>query len=193
MFTRRSAPEPLASLVDPVRPFQIANRYHVFPTIKQERLELFVEGSDDGENWQPYGFAYKVGDPARRPPVVVPHQPRLDWMLWFVPGRHPMNLMWLDRFAQRLLEGSPSVTGLLDTNPFAQEPPRYIRISLYRYRFASPESHQEVGLWWEREYLGPFIPLGWFERPAPAGESRSFDASHRQPGVHGEHRWNVGE
>jgi hypothetical protein len=165
LFTRRSIPEPLAALVDPVRPFHIANRYHVFPTIKQERLELIFEGSNDAETWKPYRFAYKVGDPARRPPVVVPHQPRLDWMLWFAPARHPLMLMWVDRFAQRLLAGAPAVIGLLETNPFPEEPPRYIRISLYSYRFASPEARKDAGPWWEREHLGPFFPLGWFERP----------------------------
>ena len=165
-------PAPLAALVDPVRPFAIANRYHVFPVIETERLELIIEGSADGEHWRTYEFAYKPGDPHRRPPVVVPHQPRLDWMMWFVPPRHPLTLMWFDRFARRLLEDAPEVIALLETNPFPHQPPRYLRVSLFRYRFTTPEERRASGDWWVREPLGPFVPLGWYERPAPAdGES----------------------
>jgi hypothetical protein len=164
LLTRSRVGEPLASVVQHVSAFRIVNKYHVFPVIETERLEVVIEGSWDGRDWQTYRFRYKPGDPQRRPELVVPHQPRLDWMLWFVPDRHPLNLMWFERFIERLLENDPAVTALLEHNPFAERPPRYIRVELYRYRFTTPEERAASGAWWTREDLGPFFPLHWFQR-----------------------------
>ncbi|MEA3278794.1 MAG: lipase maturation factor family protein [Pseudomonadota bacterium] len=91
-----------------LKPYRIANRYHVFPTMETERIEVQISGSLDGEHWRPYRFRYWPVDLDRIPPFAVPHQPRLDYMLWFVPSS-PFFLDWLDRFLHRLLEGSPPV------------------------------------------------------------------------------------
>jgi hypothetical protein len=72
--------------------------------------------------------------------------------------------MWFERFIERLLENDPAVTALLEHNPFAERPPRYIRVELYRYRFTTPEERAASGAWWTREDLGPFFPLHWFQR-----------------------------
>ena len=50
-----------------------------------------------------------------------------------------------------ILRGSPDVLALLDDNPFADEPPRYVRLLYYKYRFATPEERREQGVWWTRE------------------------------------------
>ena len=47
------------------------------------RPEIIVEGSNDGTTWAPYEFKYQPGDLARAPLWVQPHQPRLDWQMWF--------------------------------------------------------------------------------------------------------------
>ncbi len=164
MILQRPAPAPLAALADWLQPWRIANRYHVFPNMLTERLEIRIEGSRDGRSWRPYVFRYKPGDPARRPAVVIPRQPRLDWMIWFVPLGHPVNWNWYGRFLERLRENSPAVTGLLAENPFPGAPPRFLRASLWRYRFTDARTRAETGDWWTREYLGPFPAL-----PAPGG------------------------
>lgn len=150
----------LSQLQEAVRPFRIVNRYHVFPTMTTQRIELIIEGSMDGDMWEPYEFRYKPGDPGVLTPVVIPHHPRLDWMMWFVPQGHPMNHQWFDRFIQRLHVNSPSVTSLLGRNPFVDKPPKHLRVQVYRYRyrFADPRERQAGDPWWVREYLGPFIP-----------------------------------
>ena len=165
MFSGRSSPAPVAAVMDAVAPFRIVNKYHVFPTMKRERKELIVEGSHDGEHWQPYVFKYKPGALDRRPPVVIPHQPRLDWMMWFVPAGHPLNMMWFDRFLRRLLENAPPVIGLLESNPFPDKPPRYLRTNLYRYSFTDRHTRRSSGNWWKRDYLGPFYPWPWMLGP----------------------------
>lgn len=54
----------------------------------------------------------------RAPSWNIPHRPRLDWQMWFAALQGPRTAYWFDRFLVRLLQGSPSVLGLLGTNPF---------------------------------------------------------------------------
>jgi len=124
-----------------------------------ERPEIVVEGSRDATTWLPYEFRYKPGDPMRRPRFVEPHQPRLDWQMWFAAlGGFEQNL-WVRSLLGRLLEGSPAVTGLLAKNPFAGNPPRYVRAVLYDYRFTDASERRRTGAWWRRRELGLFCPV----------------------------------
>ncbi|MGD2075566.1 MAG: lipase maturation factor family protein [Gammaproteobacteria bacterium] len=158
MLSGRDNPEPVAKALGYLRPYHIVHNYHIFPTMPTERLELIIEGSLDGREWRTYEFKYKPGDVMRRPEVIAPHHPRVDWMMWFVP-QSPMFLPWFEQFVLRLSEGSPAVLDLMANNPFPGERVPNIRVSLYRYHFASPELRRETGQWWEREYLGPFYPM----------------------------------
>ncbi|MFM1891104.1 MAG: hypothetical protein RLZ44_181, partial [Pseudomonadota bacterium] len=158
MLQARPLPDAVRAVVDTVRPLHIVHRYHVFPTVDSERIELEIEGTADGVHWQPYRFRYKPGDPSTMTAFVVPHQPRIDWLMWFVP-KSPVFLDWFDRFLGRLLAGEPTVLAQLAHNPFAAAPPQALRISWYRYRFTDPATRERTGNWWQREYLGPFFPL----------------------------------
>jgi hypothetical protein len=139
-----------------VESYRQGNMYHIFAIMQTQRQELEIQGSNDGYNWFSYIFRYKPGPPDRRPPIILPHQPRLDWMMWFVPARDPGNLVWFDRFLHRLREGSPQVGALLKYNPFPDQPPRFLRVLAYRYRFTSCAERERTGDWWKREYLGLF-------------------------------------
>ena len=81
--------------------------------------------------------------------------PRLDWQMWFAALDPQRQAHWLLPLAQRLLENDPLALGLLDAaaNPFPDEPPRYVRLLLYRYRFTTPADASDD--WWARELLGP--------------------------------------
>ena len=57
------------------------------------------------------------------------------------------------------VDGSPPVTALLAEPPFGGEPPRHLRVKVYRYRFATPDERTAQGVWWVREDQGPFWPL----------------------------------
>lgn len=153
----------IGSALDYAEAFRVVNKYHVFATMRTERIELEILGSHDGDSWQPYSFRYKPGDPGGAPPVVMPHQPRLDWRMWFVT-MHPQHLHWFEPFLLALLDNAPAVTALLEHNPFADGPPRYIRVMAYRYRFSDAQQRARRGDWWQREPLGPFMPLPWLER-----------------------------
>ena len=162
MLSGRHSPQLVETVGKQLQPFRIVNRYHIFATMKTERIELVIEGSMDGVNWKAYEFKYKPGDTYRRPEVVVPHHPRLDWLMWFVPT-HPVFLPWFEKFMHRLADNSPAVIDLLAHKPFPGQAPRYLRVSVYRYYFASPDTRAATGQWWQREYLGPFFPLGIIE------------------------------
>ena len=71
-----------------------------------ERLEIVVEGSDDGQQWRAYEFPYKPGDVNRAPRWAAPYQPRLDWQMWFAALGDYRTNPWFVAFAERLLEGS---------------------------------------------------------------------------------------
>lgn len=144
--------------------FAIAHRYHVFPTMKAERIEIVVEWSYDGRTWQPLDFKYKPGDPAEAPPLIAPHHPRLDWHMWFVPMGRDVFVMPYQRFVERLLEGSEPVLGLLPDDAFASGPPRFIRAHGVRYRFTDWTERAQHDRWWKVEWLGPFWPSPWIER-----------------------------
>lgn len=147
-----------------VSAFGVAARYHVFPTIEPQRIEVVIERSMDGATWQPLDFRDKVGDPYRQPRFIVPRHPRLDWQMWFVPLGLPPMMAIHERFIVRLLEGSPSVLALLPAGSFAEGPPTFLRASLWRYRFADAETRRRTGQWWTMEYVGPFFPQPYLSR-----------------------------
>lgn len=142
--------------------FALSNRYHVFPTMKAERQELILHWSRDGRTWTPLDFRYKPGNPAEAPKWVQPHHPRLDWMLWFVPLGHPEFQMVYQRFAGRLVQGSPPVLDLLPGS-VAEDfktngPPRYIVPTLVTYTFSTPRVREQTGYWWMMGETQPFPP-----------------------------------
>ena len=133
----RVAARPLvAPAAEVIAPLRSVNTYGLFAVMTTTRPEIIIEGSDDGIEWKAYEFAYKPGDLHRRPPWVAPHQPRLDWQMWFAALSSYDAEPWFQRFCRRLLEGSPDVLRLLAYDPFAGRPPRYVRATLYRYRFS---------------------------------------------------------
>jgi hypothetical protein len=105
--------------------FGIGHIFHVFPTMQTQRHELVIQGSNDGQSWRVYEFKHKPGDPSEAPAIIIPHQPRLDWMVWFVPTQQLIQINWFGRFLQRLHQGSEAVSGLLDQNPFP-DPPHHV-------------------------------------------------------------------
>jgi hypothetical protein len=163
MFTGSlGLPMPGAPLVVPlaeiVRPFRSVNSYGLFAVMTTTRDEIVVEGSEDGSNWKAYEFRYKPGDVSRRPPWVAPHQPRLDWQMWFAALEPYEDGGWFQHFCQRLLEGSPDVVTLLATNPFPDRPPKYVRGLRYRYHFTDLPTGRQTGAWWTRERIGDYSP-----------------------------------
>ncbi len=149
---------PVPALYALASPFRTVNPYGLFAVMTTERPEIVVEGSDDGVTWRPYEFRWKPGDVRRRPGFVAPHDPRLDWQMWFAALGGPREAGWFFAFCRRLLEGSRPVLGLLAANPFPRAPPRYVAAFVYDYRFTDAATRRATGAWWRREPRGPYCP-----------------------------------
>jgi lipase maturation factor 1 len=157
-----------------VSQFNLVNSYGLFRQMTETRPEIIIEASDDGTHWQPYEFIWKPGDLARPPGFNTPHQPRLDWQMWFEALRLEQVLKqtggidpryvspWFRSFLLRLANAEPQVLALLAKAPFKNERPKYIRILLYQYRFTDTAEGRATGGWWRRDlnYTSPAMSLG---------------------------------
>jgi hypothetical protein len=153
-----SWPRPLAAVYGRLEAFRIANGYGLFRVMTKDRGEIVIEGSADAIDWLVYEFKWKPGDVKRAPGWCAPHQPRLDWQMWFAALGTPQQNPWFSGLIIRLLQGSRDVSRLLAHNPFPDQPPHYIRASFYRYRFTTVEEHRQSGAWWKRQELGEYLP-----------------------------------
>jgi predicted DCC family thiol-disulfide oxidoreductase YuxK len=151
-------PRPIATLCGYIEPFRIVNGYGLFRVMTKSRPEIIVEGSADGSEWLAYELRWKPGDLNQPPHWVAPHQPRLDWQMWFAALGTYRHNPWFVHFLESLLKNNPEVTRLLARNPFPTEPPRYVRATIYDYRFTTSSEHRATGAWWKREERAAYLP-----------------------------------
>lgn len=58
-------------------------------------------------------FMYKPGNRSAPPPVLTPHQPRLDWQMWFAALGDNTQAPWFTSLMYRLLQGKRDGVHLL--------------------------------------------------------------------------------
>jgi hypothetical protein len=143
--------------------WHLVNSYGAFGSVTKTRYEIVVEGTSDlapgqESHWREYEFHGKPGDPRRRPRQFAPYHLRLDWLMWFAALSPGYAEPWFTTFVQRLLEGDRDVSRLLRRDPFRDDPPRFVRARLYRYRFTTRTERARTGDWWVRERTGEFLP-----------------------------------
>ncbi|XP_072216729.1 lipase maturation factor 2 isoform X2 [Excalfactoria chinensis] len=148
-----------------VERFQVVNSYGLFRRMTGVggRPEVVLEGSYDKQSWTEIEFMYKPGNVSAAPAVVAPHQPRLDWQMWFAALAHHSSSPWFASFVHRLLQGKEDVIRLVqvdeDKYPFSTQPPTYLRAQLYKYWFThSAESGVGAARWWRRQHVQEFFP-----------------------------------
>ena len=142
--------------------FRLVNSYHLFAAITRERIEPELQtlargepepapvdgGADDGR-WTPQYLWHKPGDPRRAPDFVAPHQPRVDFQLWFYGlsfGRR--EPAYVSTLVERMCEDPAAVQSLF-RQPLPPHPAA-VRIVYWRYEFASRAERRATGLWWQR-------------------------------------------
>jgi hypothetical protein len=160
--------DPVMNLVSPDQimnrsfsALDLVNTYGAFGSVGRERREIVFEGTRDEfvtetTRWKAYEFPCKPGDPTRRPCVISPYQPRLDWQIWFAAMSVPQREPWTVHLVWKLLHNDPGARSLLGNDPFADGPPRYIRARYYRYEFAPPGDASHA--WWKRTLIGDWLP-----------------------------------
>ncbi|XP_024847367.1 lipase maturation factor 2 isoform X1 [Bos taurus] len=171
-------------LFSTVEHLQLANSYGLFRRMTGlgGRPEVVLEGSYDGHQWTEIEFMYKPGNLSRPPPIVVPHQPRLDWQMWFAALGPHTHSPWFTSLVLRLLQGKEPVIRLVQNHvpsyPFHQQPPTYVRAQLYKYWFSHP---WEQGQWWRRQWVEEFFPSVSLGDPALDMLLRQFGLQDKSP------------
>ncbi|XP_018519395.1 lipase maturation factor 2a [Lates calcarifer] len=150
---------------DLVDRYQLVNSYGLFRRMTGVggRPEVVIEGSNDGVTWTEIEFMYKPGNMSAPPPVVTPHQPRLDWQMWFAALGTHTQAPWFTSLMYRLLQGKRDVIELIQTDvskyPFHEQPPAYLRAHRYKYWFTETMADGSYPQrWWRRVYDEEFYP-----------------------------------
>lgn len=148
-----------------VHRYQLVNSYGLFRRMTGVggRPEVVIEGSYDGSTWVEIEFMYKPGNMSAPPPVVTPHQPRLDWQMWFAALGPQQQSPWFTSLMYKLLQGKQDVIELIQSDvsqyPFHQQPPVYLRAHRYKYWFTEPKADGSFPeRWWRRVYDEEFYP-----------------------------------
>ncbi|HKA88281.1 MAG TPA: lipase maturation factor family protein [Haliangiales bacterium] len=142
----------LPSVRGAVEPFRLVNNYHLFGHITRERIEPQFETTVDGQTWVEHDLRHKAGDLHRAPPIVAPHQPRVDFLLWFYGLSYRRGAPeYVAHLVDRMCHDPEAVQPL-----FASPLPahaRAVRIVFFQYHFApSP--------WWTRAEVDTLGPVG---------------------------------
>lgn len=103
-------PQQLKSTHSQLTTLELSNGYGLFRRMTGVggRPEVVVEYTYDdvteNENptWHELEFLYKPGNLSRAPPFVAPHQPRLDWQMWFAALGSSSHNPWFINFIYRL-------------------------------------------------------------------------------------------
>ncbi|MGI8958778.1 MAG: lipase maturation factor family protein [Bryobacteraceae bacterium] len=151
-------------------PLHLVGTYGAFGSITRPRYEVIVEGTDESvittaTRWRAYEFKGKPGEINRAPPQIAPYHLRLDWLMWFAAMSSYQDYPWFVNFVAKLLEGDSATLSLLQTNPFPEKPPRYVRALLYEYHFTTPQERKQSGAWWKRTLTGAYFPAVSLETP----------------------------
>jgi hypothetical protein len=154
----------LEPAVEAAETFRLVNTYHLFASITRERnepeLQTLPAGADprDDAAFVPHHLRHKPGDVRRAPDFVAPHQPRVDFQLWFHglrfrAGQPP----YLSTLLERMCE-DPAAVQPLFRDPLPPHPAA-VRVVYWQFHFTTPAERRATGAWWRRTRLGATRPL----------------------------------
>ncbi len=152
----RSLPGWGRQVVQLAAPFRTVNPYGLFAVMTTDRVEIVLEGSDDGgATWRELHLRHKPGPVDRVPTQVAPHMPRVDWQLWFASLGTCRQNPWVVQLLHRVADGSEAVEPLFVRGTFDGGHPELVRAVAWRYTFSAPGSD----VVWDRERLGLYCPV----------------------------------
>jgi len=158
-------PAPALAFVNPLLElnwrFHLVNSYHLFASITRERIEPefqtlaagpVQEHESDDAGWTAQHFRHKPGDVARAPDFVAPHQPRVDFRLWFYGLAFQRRMpAYVSALLERLC-GEPEVVQPLFRGPLPPHPAA-VRLVFWQYQFTPSAQKRGSGAWWGRTHL----------------------------------------
>jgi len=159
--------ERLRAWTAPVRsayaPFRLVHAYHLFGHVTRERVEPEFQSRGQGD-WKALDLHYKAGPVDRAPPWIAPHQPRIDFRLWFYGLSFRREMPdYVGTLLYRICVDPQAVQPLFATP--LDPAPDAVRIVFARYRFSEPGSDA----WWTRSWVGALPELGCPELRKRAG------------------------
>lgn len=140
----------LDTLSGGLRPFRVINTYYLFTQVTRTRIEPQFQ-TYDGARWTEHNLRYKPGPVDRAPPFVAPHQPRVDFLLWFYGLGFRRMPRYVGSLIQHLCE-EPAVVQPLFTDPLPAHP-EAARVVFYDYHFTTPAGKAASGNWWRRRQI----------------------------------------
>src|SRR4029077_6264966 len=131
-------------------------------SIGRELYVVVFEGTDEefpyrDSDWKEYPYRGVPVDLKKMPPIIAPYQLHFDWQMWFAAMASPDEYPWTIHLVWKLLHNDPLALRLFAGNPFPDHPPRFVRATSYKYRFAPPGNPE--GRVWEREKIGDWFPV----------------------------------
>ncbi len=128
---------------------RLVNVYHLFGHVTRERIEPEFQ-TRVGDQWSAAPMWYKPGPLDRAPPWVAPHQPRVDFRLWFYGlGFRSTAPDYVVGLLRRLCNDPAAVQELFATK--LPPAPQAVRIVFARYQFSAPD---EPVAYWTRRWVG---------------------------------------
>ena len=144
---------PLSEIRAMFEPFRLINSYHLFGHITRARIEPEFQVKTQGQ-WAALTMNYKPGPTDKAPVYVAPHQPRVDFLLWFYglsfrQGQPDYVSALLDRLCSK-----PSVVAPLFTSTLPNEP-EAVRVVFWQYRMTPSHDIQAENTrdYWVRQQV----------------------------------------
>ena len=151
-----SAVPGMSELTAQLAPFRVVNNYHLFGHITRQRVEPEFQTLQAGV-WRSHHLKYKPGRPGQAGPWVAPHQPRVDFRLWFYGLSYEQRTpQYVETLLRRICH-DPSAVQALFARPLPERPVA-VRVRFLDYKYTDWATRRETGDWWVTDELGSTSP-----------------------------------
>ncbi len=153
------APAGLSAWTAPLAPFRMINNYHLFSAITVDRIEPEFQAHiapAPVDEYMPLPLHHKPGELDRRPDFVAPHQPRLDFQLWFYGLSFRRTPLYVANLLDRLCTEPHAVQPFFAVR--LPETPDAVRIVFWQYHFTTPSEVHHTGQYWSRTLVAATQP-----------------------------------
>ena len=127
--------------------WRLINTYHLFGSITRSRIEPEFQ-TFDGAQWRAQDLWHKPGAVQRAPDFVAPHQPRLDFQLWFYGLNHQHMPGYVSMLLARLCQDPAAVQRFFAESLPAT--PQAVRVAYWTYHMTDRSERNQNGAFWRR-------------------------------------------
>lgn len=169
--------------------FRSANPFTPYATFLNERYGVeFLGSNDGGVTWRAYQYPNLPQEPDQIVGHVAPRFLRFEAASQIV-GSVEKRTPTFPLVALKLLEQSPLILDLFESNPFPDRGPTMIRMRRFQLQFTDWSTYRETGNFWTKRYLDDYAPMmyidaeGRVKQTTSALESARIQAAQGNPGA----------